>query len=141
MPNPTAAMLVIGWAQDRLGTVRLMPFYQVPILLAFLVFAGAGSLSTMAAGVILLAMTTGANATLPNAFWAEVYGTAHIGSIKAAVAAVMVLGSAIGPGVTGALIDAGLGLERQFVLIAGYFALTTGMITLAAWRAAAGLRG
>ncbi len=136
-----AAMLVIGWAQDRLGTVRLMPFYQVPILLAFLVFAGAGSLWTMAAGVILLAMTTGANATLPNAFWAEVYGTAHIGSIKAAVAAVMVLGSAIGPGVTGALIDAGLGLERQFVLIAGYFALTIGMITLAAWRAAAGLRG
>ena len=49
-------------------------------------------------GFVFLALTTGANSTLPNAFWAEFYGTAHMGSIKAMAAAIMVFGSAIGPG-------------------------------------------
>ena len=68
-------------------------------------------------------MTSGANATLPNAFWAEFYGTQHLGAIKAMAAAVMVLGSAIGPGITGVLIDAGIALDTQYLWIAGFFLL------------------
>jgi hypothetical protein len=40
-------------------------------------------------------------------------------------AAVMVLGSAIGPGLTGALLDFGVGLETQYLGVAAYFALVT----------------
>ena len=76
-------------------------------------------------GFVLLGLTAGATATLPSAFWAEFYGTKYIGSIKALAAAVMVLGSAIGPGVTGFLIDYQIGLEVQFYWIAAYFALAT----------------
>lgn len=120
-----AAMVVSGWALDRLGTPRLMPFIQLPLIAAFLIFAAAASPLHAGIGLAVMALATGANATLPNAFWAEFYGTAHIGSIKAMAAAVMVLGSAIGPGITGILIDFGVGLESQFAAIAGYFVLTT----------------
>ncbi len=72
-------------------------------------------------GFVFMALTTGANSTLPEAFWAEFYGTGHIGAIKATASAMMVLGSTIGPGITGIFIDAGVGLERQFVWIPFYF--------------------
>ena len=81
-------------------------------------------------GFFFLALTSGANSTLPNAFWAEFYGTQNIGSIKATVIAVMVLGSAIGPGITGVLIDVGVGLETQYFGVALYFVFSTLMMTI-----------
>ncbi|MEO0381025.1 MAG: MFS transporter [Pseudomonadota bacterium] len=120
-----AAMVASGIALDRFGTARLIPLYQLPMVIAFCVFAAATSLGHAAIGFIFLALTTGANSTLPNAFWAEFYGTRHIGSIKAMATAVMVLGSAIGPGVTGVLIDLQIGLSTQYIGVAAYFLLSS----------------
>lgn len=129
------AMVLSGWALDRLGTARLLPFMQLPMVVAFICFAMADGPSLLLTGFVFLALTTGANSTLPNAFWAEFYGTAHLGSIKAMAAAIMVLGSAIGPGLTGLGIDLGLGIETQFFLIAGYFVFASGMMTIGVLRA------
>ncbi len=115
------AMVLSGMALDRFGTARLMPLYQVPMVVAFGIFATAETLLGVALGLVFFAMTAGANSTLPNAFWAEFYGTRHIGSIKALAAAVMVLGSAIGPGITGVLIDAGVDLPMQYMGVSVYF--------------------
>lgn len=134
------AMLLSGWVLDRLGATRLMVYSQLPMVVAFVLFAVAAEPAAMLGGLFFLALTTGAFATLPNAFWAEVYGTAHIGSIKALVAAVMVLGSAIGPGVTGLLIDLGIGLETQFLGIAFYFVAATLLMWLGVQRVARVLR-
>jgi MFS family permease len=123
-------MLISGWALDRFGTPRLMPFFQLPMVLAFVAFGMTTSISGALIGFFFMALTTGANSTLPNAFWAEFYGTQNIGSIKAMAAAVMVFGSAIGPGVTGVLIDLGMGWDTQMVAIAAYFVLTTVMMTV-----------
>lgn len=119
------AMILSGIALDRFGTARLIPFFQLPMVAAFVIFALAQSLSTAAIGFVFLALTTGANSTLPNAFWAEFYGTRHIGAIKAMAAAVMVFGSAIGPGLTGGLIDLGIDLNIQYIGVAVYFVLAT----------------
>jgi MFS family permease len=119
------AMVVSGIALDRFGTARLIPLYQLPMVIAFTIFAFATSLGHAAIGFVFLALTTGANSTLPNAFWAEFYGTRSIGSIKAMAAAVMVLGSAIGPGVTGVLIDLGVDLTTQYLGVAVYFVLSS----------------
>ena len=129
------AMILSGWALDRLGTARLLPFMQLPMVAAFLLFALSDGPGLLLLGFVFLALTTGANSTLPNAFWAEFYGTAHLGSIKAMAAAVMVLGSAIGPGLTGLGIDLGLGIETQFVLIAVYFVFASVMMTVGVLRA------
>ncbi len=115
------SVFLSGWALDRYGTGRLIPYFQIPLLLAFLVFAFANSLLAALFAFGLLGLATGANAALPSAFWAEYYGTRHIGAIKAMATSLMVFGSAIGPGLTGQLIDAGIGLEQQFIGAAAYF--------------------
>lgn len=120
-----AAMILSGWAIDRWGSARTMPFYQAPMVGAYLFFALGSSWVAFLCGFLCLALTSGANSTIPNAFWAEFYGTRHIGAIKAMAAAVMVLGSAIGPGITGLLIDQGFDLDRQYLFVSAYFVLTT----------------
>jgi MFS family permease len=124
------SMLISGWALDRFGTPRLIPFFQLPMVLAFVIFGMTSSISGAVIGFFFMALTTGANSTLPNGFWAEFYGTQNIGSIKAMAAAVMVFGSAIGPGITGLLIDLGMGWDTQLIAIGAYFILTTVMMAV-----------
>ena len=119
------AMAAYGWALDKFGATRLLPFYELPLVAAFLCFAFGTELSVIWIGLLFFGLSTGANATLVPAFWAEIYGTRHIGSIKALAAAVMVLGSAIGPGLTGILIDWGIGLKTQYIGVALYFLVVT----------------
>ena len=96
--------------------------------LAFILFALCSDVSLLLIGLLLSAMTFGTSATLPNAFWAEFYGTENLGALKALAAAIMVLGSAIGPGVTGILIDAGVPLDTQYLWVAGYFLICSVLI-------------
>jgi len=124
------AMMASGWALDRFGTPRLIPWFQLPMVASFVVFAYAEDTIGMLWGFFFLALTTGANTTLPNAFWAEFFGTRHLGGIKAMAAAVMVLGSALGPGITGLGIDLGIGIEAQYVAIAVYFLFASAMMAI-----------
>lgn len=130
-----AAMMLSGWALDKVGTARLIPFMQLPMVAAFVLFALAGGPIATFLGFFFLGLTTGMNTTLPNAFWAEFYGTKHIGAIKAMAAAIMVLGSAIGPGITGLGIDLGLGIEAQYIGIAAYFLFASVMMAIGITRA------
>lgn len=117
-----AAMSVVyGWLIDRFGAVRLLPFYLAPLIIAFTLHWSAQSLTATAIAVILMGLAGGGQATILPAIWPELYGTRHIGSIKAAAAAVMVLGSAIGPGLSGWLIDTGVGFEVQMLGYAASF--------------------
>jgi len=132
-------MFISGIALDRFGTARILPFYQLPMVLAFACFSFAQSPATVALGLALLAVTSGANATLPNAFWAEFYGTKHLGAIKSLAAAIMVLGSAVGPGLTGVLIDYGVGLDRQYYWVSVFFLISTGSMIVGVFRARSNL--
>lgn len=129
------AMVLSGVAIDRFGSARLTPFYLVPAVAAFLILAVAQSPMMILAGFFAFALTAGASAGLTNAFWAEFYGTGHLGAIKSLAAAAMVFGSAVGPGLTGLLIDLGYGIEDQFVAIAAYFAAISGLLIWAIGRA------
>jgi MFS family permease len=115
--------IVYGWAVDRVGAVKLLPVYLIPYILAFILHWYAPSLGWTALAVILMGAAGGGQATLLNACWAEFYGTLHLGSIKAATTALMVLGSAIGPGLSGWLIDQGIGFEVQMLGYSATFAI------------------
>ncbi|WP_425097796.1 MFS transporter [Tropicibacter sp. S64] len=128
------AMLTSGWLLDKFGTPRLIPWFQVPAVAAFAFYGFSESLGTTLLGLLCMALVTGSNNTLPNAFWAEFYGTRNLGAIKATAAAVMVLGSALGPGITGALIDFGVGIELQYLGVALYFVLTTVLMAIGVTR-------
>nr|WP_216601705.1 MULTISPECIES: MFS transporter [unclassified Ruegeria] len=129
------SMFAAGWALDRWGTARMMPYYQLPLALGFVVLGLSTSVMGATIGLILLALTVGANSTLPSAFWAEFYGTRHIGAIKAMATAVMVLGSAIGPGLTGVLIDWGVSVDTQFLWIGIFFLLVSALVHIGVTRA------
>ncbi len=133
------AMLASGWAIDRFGTARLMPLSQLPLICGMLLMGRAEGLAAGAAAMAALALTTGVNNTLPAAFWAEFYGTRHLGAIRAMTAAVMVLGTAIGPALTGRLIDAGFGFDAQTWGIAAYLAVASLLMAVGIARARGGL--
>ena len=66
-------------------------------------------------------VTGGATATIISTMWAELYGVLHLGSIKAMVAGIQVIASALGPAVFGLLIDVGIGIE-EISLVCGAYA-------------------
>jgi MFS family permease len=131
MPAYTAgAMLGMfggGWAVDRYGARRLMGGFLVPLALACLVFPLVGPLAAVAVPLALMGVTNGAQATVPAAFWAEVWGTRHLGAVRAAVGAVMVAATAAGPALAGVLIDAGFPLRAQMPWYGVATALACGM--------------
>ena len=131
--------LLSGAVLDRIGSGRLIQFYLVPFVVAFYLLAGADTLWAGAVALLIMGIGSGAQATVPTAFWAEFYGTRHIGSIKALGASIMVLGTAIGPGLTGLVIDRGIDLPHQAIAIAVYFAVAGVIAALAVQRAMADL--
>ena len=118
-------MILSGILLDKFGTTKLIPYFQLPMIIAFILFAFGETLYSALLGFIFLGITSGANTTLPNAFWAEFFGTKHLGSIKAAAAAAMVLGSAIGPALTGILLDFDISLNLQYVGISTFFIISS----------------
>jgi len=85
--------------------------------------------------MVLVGLGSGIGSSLPGAFWAEHCGSRNLGSIKAMAAAVMVFGSAIGPGVSGWLIDQGMNFPEQMLWMALYFVVAALLAAIAAIKA------
>jgi sugar phosphate permease len=105
--------MACGWLVDRFGAVSLLPFYLLPMAAGIIVIApgdGVGSWHMMMA---LIGLTQGGSNALLGALWPELYGTRNLGSIKALATSAMVFATALGPGVTGMLIDAGIMFPDQ----------------------------
>ncbi len=133
------ATFAAGGAIDRFGTKRLIPLYMLPFALSFLILAFAQTIGHAAIGLVVFGVGQGLQATIPASFWAEFFGTRHLGSIKAVAAAIMVFGSAIGPGVTGVLIDIGITFPEQMISIAVYFVLAGVFATIGVFKFRNGL--
>ena len=126
----TTSMLT-GWMVDRLGARRLMPWYLLSYAAAFAVLGLVPSLWGAAFGLICLGIGAGAHSAIPTIFWAEVYGTGHLGAVRALAAAFMLVGSSVGPVLTGWLIDQGVPFADQAVWMAGWFIATSALLGLA----------
>lgn len=127
--------IAIGPGIDRFGANRIMPFYLWPFTISFIVISLTSSLGGAAIGMAIMGLGAGLGNTLVSAFWAEHVGTRHLGSVKSMAAAIMVLGSAIGPGITGWFIDQGVSFPTQMLWIAGYFLISSLLATIACKRA------
>jgi len=119
--SSVTATFASGWAIDRFGTGPMAMVYMLPFAASFAIFAVTDTIAGAAVAFVVMGVGTGMQATLPGAFWAEWFGTRHVGSIKAAGAAIMVFGTAIGPGISGGLIDLGIDFPDQMWGIAVYF--------------------
>lgn len=130
------SMLLTGWLVDRLGSARIAGLYLLPIAVGYVLLGSAQSLGMAAAGMVFMGLSAGAHATMSAALWAEFYGTANLGRIRAMAGAVGVLGTAIGPAICGWLIDLGLDLPQQMIGIAAYFVLAAVLGAIGGRRAA-----
>ncbi|MCA1749329.1 MAG: nitrate/nitrite transporter [Parasphingopyxis sp.] len=112
--------LICGGLIDRYGALRILPYFLIPLAVA----SAAAGLVTPVWGVYLfmclLGVSYGFTSTLVGALWPEVYGIKHLGAIRAVIVAAMVFATALGPGITGALIDRGIGLPVQMLWMAGW---------------------
>lgn len=128
------ATLVFGWALDRWDSIRLMPFLLIPMAIGLLFFVFFDSLAAGLFGLLFMAITQGGSSTVAIAFWPEAYGTKHVGSIKALTVAFMVFGSAIGPAMTGQLIDFGYSFPDQMIAYVLYLFVVSALTFLAIHR-------
>lgn len=124
-----AATFVSGWAVDRFGVSRVVPFQMLPFAFSFAVLAVADTIFMAGVGLVIFGIGQGVQSTASASFWAEYFGTRHIGSIKSVAAALMVFGSAIGPGISGALIDLGIDFPQQMPPIAVYYLIAAALAT------------
>ncbi|QFT58276.1 Major Facilitator Superfamily protein [Sulfitobacter sp. THAF37] len=127
--SSVATTFVSGWAIDRFGVSRVVPVQMLPFAVSFAVLAFADTIFAAGVGLVIFGVGQGMQGTATSTFWAEYYGTRHIGSIKSVAAALMVFGSAIGPGITGLLIDLGIDFPDQMLPISLYYLIAAAMAT------------
>ena len=115
-----AVSLVAGQLIDRFSAVSLLPLFLVPLALACLAAAFLTAPWAIFVFMALLGVSYGFSSTLEGALWPEIYGTEHLGAVRSVVVAAMVFASAVGPGLTGYLIDAGVDYSYQLAGMGAY---------------------
>ncbi|MCB1374369.1 MAG: MFS transporter [Rhodobacteraceae bacterium] len=128
-----AAALFAGWACDRFGPERLLPVFLLPMALGVTLIGPAGQVGLWIAALGLLGATQGTASALWGALLPAVYGTRHLGAVRSLATTVMVVSTAIGPGITGILIDRGIDFPRQ-CLAMGIWCLGLGALGLVVLR-------
>ncbi|MEM6677232.1 MAG: MFS transporter [Pseudomonadota bacterium] len=122
--------LLAGRVIDRLGPVRLLPVYLLPMAVAISCLGIEGGESVWLLTLLGIGVSQGVVVTLLGALWPTLYGTAHIGGVKALATAALVIATAVGPGITGVLIDAGYPLPDQAPAMAGWALAASLLFTL-----------
>ena len=126
-----AMTLAAGSLIDRFGSARLLP-----AMLGFVAGANAvlGLWHSSAAIVLYMALmgaSFGLYAPLFGAIWPELYGTKHLGAIKSLVTSLMVVGTALSPGISGWLIDVGVSYDGMIVATGAYALVAAAIGTFA----------
>lgn len=121
------AALPAGWAADRFGPDRLLPVYLLPMGAGVLLIGPFEGVWAWYAALALVGITTGLGNAMWGALLPELFGTRHLGAIKALAAAFMVVGSAIGPGITGLAIDLGVPFTGQVLWMTGGVVAISGL--------------
>lgn len=111
------AVFIAGRIIDAFGALTLLPLFLLPIGLGIVLLGTSDAVWIW--GVVLgcIGFGAGFSSALNGAVWAEVYGTRNLGAIRALAVSAMVFSTAIGPAITGLLIDAGITLERQGIVM------------------------
>ncbi|MBT4934343.1 MAG: MFS transporter [Rhodospirillaceae bacterium] len=121
--------LLSGLLVDRFNARSLMQVYLLPAAV------GLGFIATFDApwcGAVFMAfmgLSSGAVGVTHGAIWAEIYGIAHLGAIKALGAALMVLSTALSPPVMGLALDAGISMEEIALACIAFILFSAALVT------------
>ncbi|PWK60234.1 MFS transporter [Roseicyclus mahoneyensis] len=121
--SEVAASFAAGWLCDRIGPTRLLPFVVVPLALGIFLIGVAETPLVWIVAIGMVGLTQDMSNTVWGTLLPAVYGTDHIGSVRAVASAVIVVSTALGPGVAGVIIDAGVPVPAQAAVMAAWCAL------------------
>ena len=122
--------LITGPLVDRYRSVTVLPVCLLPMAMGLVLIAVSDNIWAGVAFLVLTGMTTGSVSIATPPVYAEVWGTRHLGAIKAVGTAVMVFASALSPVAMGWLIYNGTTLAFQAVVSAAYILAA---VTLMKW--------
>jgi len=123
--------LLVGAAIDRFGATSVLPYFLLPLSATCFALAYSGPEITLFIVMVLLGISYGISSTLFGSLWPEIYGLANLGAVRSVTVAAAVLATAAGPGLTGTLIDQGVGLPTQMIFFGLYCLLAAGGMTIA----------
>lgn len=112
--------IIAGWLVDRFTARHLLPFFLLPLGVGCFFMSFFSAPSSLMVFMGLLGTSYGISSSLFGSLWPEVYGTRHLAGIRSLAVAMMVLASALGPGVTGKLLDAGMHYDIQLRFMGAY---------------------
>ena len=121
--------LIAGQLVDRYSAISMLPYFLLPLAAACVAMWAFESVSGSYIFMGLLGVSYGFSSTLFGALWPEIYGTKYLGAVRSIIIAMMVFGTAIGPGLTGYLIDIGVSYPLQ-ILTMGIYCLAASVIML-----------
>ncbi|MBF9042512.1 MFS transporter [Rhodobacterales bacterium HKCCE4037] len=104
-----------GGLVDRFGPEKLLPLALIPMATGMFLIGPAETPFAWAMALGLVGVTQGMAATLGGTLMPSLFGTNHLGSVRAIAVAIMVVSTAIGPGLTGWVIDRGVTYPEQGV--------------------------
>ncbi len=113
-----ASTLLCGWLVDRFGPVHLLPVFLLPMGVGIALIGLSDDVLSWHLMMALMGVTQGGTAAVSGTLWPYLYGTRHLGAVKALAAAAMVFATALGPGITGLAIDLGAQFPEQTVALA-----------------------
>ncbi len=103
---------IAGRIVDAIGPEKLLPIVLLPMAGGCALLFGS-EIETWFAALALLGVSQGISAALWGTLLPRSYGTSHLAAVRSLVTAIMVLSTAIGPGLTGAFIDWGVPFPDQ----------------------------
>ncbi len=105
--------LLTGWAIDKYGSGRLLPYYLLPMATALAILGAVDAPWAVFAFMILGGISSGVGMSLIGTLWPELYGTQNLGAVRSIIVGGMVMATALAPGIMGWLIDANVHIENQ----------------------------
>ena len=124
------ALAVSGFLIDRFSAIKILPFYLVPTMSAYLLVIFSSWTFTPMAMMMLIAMTNGTSAVLLTSTWSEIYGTKHLGGIRSITVSFFVFSTAIAPALFGYLIDHQFSINQIFTMMLGYLVFANLLLLL-----------
>ena len=117
-----ASLLIAGPMIDKLGAIRLLPYYPLPLGLGLLALALSDHPGMALVYLVGAGISTGMWFITVSALWAEMYGVTHLGAIRAMGQAIFVLSVALATVGMGWLLDLGIAFETIALASIGYLA-------------------
>ena len=114
------ALAVSGFLIDRFSAIKVLPFYLIPTMSAYLIVIFSNWNFTPLLMMMLIAITNGTSAVLLTSTWSEIYGTRHLGGIRSITVSFFVFSTAIAPALFGYLIDHQFSINQIFSMMLGY---------------------